>query len=229
MVVLAKAIPDVLIHFGTRIFVMNDIVLIGGANNTENIFPEEILCLLKIRNEILRIRSVLEHHRAIGVDRFFIVDNCSDDGTVDFLMSQSDVALFAAHEEFKSSHAGAKWLHSILDTFCEGRWSLIVDGDELFVYPYFEIIDLGALSVSRYLDYKCSASMLTKYSKAPIRETVHKQTSSLLDTCQYFDPGPYDVYPSPEFPFIKIRGGARRRCFWDANTNGRPPPSARCL
>ena len=58
---------------------MNDIILIGGDKNTENIFPEEVLCLLKVRNETLRIRSVLEHHRSIGVDRFFIVDNCSDE------------------------------------------------------------------------------------------------------------------------------------------------------
>lgn len=204
---------------------MNDIVLISGQKNTENIFPDEILCLLKVRNEMLRIRSVLEHHRAIGVNRFFIVDNCSDDGTVDFLMSQSDVALFAAYDEFKSSQAGAKWLHSILDTFCEGRWSLVVDGDELFVYPYFENNDLGVLC--RFLDKfdhtAMLATMVDMYSTAPICETVHRQASSLLDTCPYFDPGPYDVYPSPDFPFVKIRGGARRRCFWDSNTNGRPP------
>src|SRR5215470_10076115 len=100
-------------------FAMTDIILISGHKNTENIFSDEILCLLKVRNEILRIHSVLAHHRSIGVNRFFIVDNCSDDGTVDFLMSQSDVALFSAHAEFKSSQAGSKWLHSILDTFCQ--------------------------------------------------------------------------------------------------------------
>jgi len=204
---------------------MNDLILVGGKKNTENIFPEEILCLLKVRNEILRIHSVLEHHRAIGVNRFFIVDNCSDDGTVDFLMAQSDVALFAAHEEFKSSQAGAKWLHSILNTFCEGRWSLVVDGDELFVYPYFENNDLGVLCgfLDKFDHTAMLATMVDMYSAAPICETVHKQASSLLDTCPYFDPGPYDVYASPDFPFIKIRGGARRRCFWDSSTNGRPP------
>ena len=200
-------------------------ILISGEKNTKNISPEEILCLLKVRNEILRIHSVLEHHRAIGIDRFFIVDNSSDDGTVEFLRLQPDVALFTTDEEFKTSHAGMKWLHLILDMFSEDRWSLIIDGDELFVYPYFESNNLRALC--SFLDKNSHrvmfAMMVDMYSKEPISKTVHRVPGSLLDTCEYFDSGPYDVYPSPDFPFIKIRGGPRRRCFWDANTNSRPP------
>ena len=42
-----KGIPDVLTRFRDSIFVMNDIILIGGEKNTENILPEEILCLIK--------------------------------------------------------------------------------------------------------------------------------------------------------------------------------------
>jgi glycosyltransferase involved in cell wall biosynthesis len=204
---------------------MNDMVLISGEKNTINIFSEEILCLLKVRNEIVRIQSVLEHHRAIGVDRFFVIDNSSDDGTVEFLKLQPDVALFIADEEFSASSAGMKWLHLILDTFSEDRWSLIVDADELFVYPYFESNNLRTLC--SFLDKNSHrtmfAMMLDMYSKEPISKTVHKRQSSLLDTCEYFDSGPYNVYTSPDFPFIKIRGGPRRRCLWDPNTNLRAP------
>jgi len=202
-----------------------DLVLIAGEKNTTGIFPEVILCIMKVRNEILRIRSVLDHHRMLGIDRFFIVDNGSEDGTVEFLEGQPDVALFVAHKDYKVSHAGLDWVHSILDTFCEGRWSLIVDADELFIYPHFEDHSLGTLC--KFLDkfdHKAMlAIMVDMYSKAPIAETVHQQMVSLLDECKYFDPGPYDIYPSPDFPFIKIRGGPRRRCFWDSSANGRPP------
>ena len=204
---------------------MSDMVLIGGEKNTKNIFPEEILCLLRVRNEILRIQSVLEHHRAIGIDRFFVIDNSSDDGTLEFLKRQPDVALFIADEEYSTSSGGMKWLHLILDTFLEDRWSLIVDADELFVYPHFERNNLGMLC--SFLDKDSHrtmfAMMLDMYSKEPISKTVHNQQSSLLNTCEYFDLGPYDVYTSPDFPFIKIRGGPRRRRLWDPNTNLRAP------
>lgn len=204
---------------------VSDMVLISGEKNTINISPEEIVCLLKVRNEILRIQSVLEHHRAIGIDRFFVVDNSSDDGTVEFLKLQPDVALFITNEQYSANNDGMNWLHSILDKYSEDRWSLIVDGDELFVYPYFESNKLRALC--NFLDQDrhraMFAIMVDMYSTGPISKTVHKRNGSLIDTCEYFDSGPYDVYTSPDFPFVKIRGGPRRRCFWDPDTNLRPP------
>jgi hypothetical protein len=205
--------------------VMSDMVLISGEKNTINIFPNENICLLKVRNEILRIQSVLDHHRALGINRFFVVDNTSDDGTVEFLKLQPDVALFITDREYKASHAGMDWVQLILDSFSEDRWSLIVDADELFVYPYFEKKDIKSLC--SFLDknrYRAMlATMVDMYSKQPISKTAHKEKVPLLNTCEYFDSGPYDIYPSPQFPFIKIRGGPRRRCFWDQSINVRAP------
>ena len=39
----------------------------------------EIRCFCVGRNEAVKIPQFLEHHRGLGVDRFFYVDNGSDD------------------------------------------------------------------------------------------------------------------------------------------------------
>ena len=140
-------------------------------------------------------------------------------------MSQSDVALFAAHEQFNQAMLEQNGFIQFWILFVKvgGHSSWMVTNCSYI--RYFENNGLGVLCrlLDRLYHKVMLLTMVDMYSEIPICETVHKRTSSLLDTCQYFDPGPYDVYPSPEFPFIKIRGGARRRCFWDANTNGRPP------
>jgi Glycosyl transferase family 2 len=48
------------------------------------------------------------------------------------------VTLFTTREEFKSSAGGMNWLHPLLDFYGDGHWCLIIDADELFVYPGFE-------------------------------------------------------------------------------------------
>ena len=58
----------------------------------------EIRAFMCIRNEILRLPWILEYHRRIGIDRFFIVDNGSTDGSLDFLLAQDDVHCFYTHE-----------------------------------------------------------------------------------------------------------------------------------
>jgi hypothetical protein len=48
-----------------------------------------------VRNEALRLPATLRHHCAIGVQRFFVLDNGSTDGTLDLLANEPDVDVFA--------------------------------------------------------------------------------------------------------------------------------------
>ena len=57
-----------------------------------------VFAFLVVRNEILRIKHCLEHHRKLGVRKFFVVDNGSDDGTFSILRDQPDVILFETSE-----------------------------------------------------------------------------------------------------------------------------------
>ena len=64
-------------------------------DRTKAITPGAILCFSTMRNEIIRLPFFLEHHRALGVDHFLIVDNGSDDGTTEYLAAQPDVSLWS--------------------------------------------------------------------------------------------------------------------------------------
>jgi len=200
--------------------------LLSGEKNLKNIAPEEVVCFSTVRNEALRIQSFLNHHRSIGIDRFIIVNNASDDETADILSAQSDVSLFFTDEEFSKSEYGLNWLHPLLDKYRHDSWALTLDADELFVYPHYERSNIGKLC--HYLSAKNCAAMLTimldMYSNKPIKNTVHHPSTSLIDTCPYLDAGPYEIQRHTDvFPFIEFKGGARRRYFWTPNTDVFPP------
>ncbi len=205
---------------------MNDTANVASiaAPNTR-IADDEILCFLSVRNEALRIPQVLDHHRRMGISRFFVVDNQSNDGTADFLAAQPDVHLYSAAGSYAESRFGIDWLHPLLDEFGNGHWILTIDADELFVYPHCERV--GLPSFCQFLDSvghdSVFAILLDMYSDRSIADTLYTAGQSLLESCPYFDPGPYDVVRGTVFPTFELRGGPRRRTFWDSKTPFFPP------
>ena len=67
---------------------------------------DEIRLFARCRNERLRLPAFFQHYRAMGVDRFYIVDNESSDGTIDFLAEQPDVRLFGTPNRFSEAGGG---------------------------------------------------------------------------------------------------------------------------
>jgi glycosyltransferase involved in cell wall biosynthesis len=188
--------------------------------NSSLVGAHAILAFMTARNEMLRLPATLDHYRSMGVDRFFIVDNASSDGTRDFLSKQRDVALFATEDSYAQSRFGMNWLHPLMDNFGEDHWIVNVDADELFIYPYYERITLTKLC--QFLDGEKSNAvfsiLLDMYSDRQIGATVYRQGESLIEACPYFDRGPYKIVRSPIFPYLELRGGPRARVFWEAST-----------
>ncbi len=58
---------------------------------------------MTVRNEALRLPSTLRQHRALGVNRFFVVDNGSTDGTLDLLAGEPDVHVFTTADSYAGS------------------------------------------------------------------------------------------------------------------------------
>lgn len=87
-----------------------------------------------IRNEADILPAFLDHYRALGVERFIIVDNASTDGTIPFLTAQPDVDLYRTKDSYADALAGNMWADCLAHRLCSNRWMLRVDADELLVY-----------------------------------------------------------------------------------------------
>ncbi|WP_372787051.1 glycosyltransferase family 2 protein [Phenylobacterium sp.] len=156
-----------------------------------------------------------DHCRRLGVERFLVVDNGSDDGTLDFLLAQADLHVFSSTDGFAANSMGMAWVNELLDAFADDHWVLIVDADELFIYPRYEQIRLADLC--RFLDTTEARGlfslMLDMYSDRPVGESIHTPGQALVGTCAYFDRGPYRTMAVSQFPYTRIYGGVRDRLF----------------
>jgi len=125
----------------------------------------------------------------LGVDRFFFVDNASQDGSPDFLQSRPKTHLFHTPGSYREAGYGIHWIQSLLDKYGEGHWSVVADADELLYYPYCEI--LGLQELCAILDEEGAGAMpgvlLEMYSKKPIRLTSYKKGEGFLAVASYFD------------------------------------------
>ena len=186
---------------------------------------DEIRAFLVVRNEMLRLPSTLRHHRALGVNRFFVLDNGSTDGTLDYLAGEPDVHIFATDESYAQSSYGITWTNELLDRFGTGHWTLTIDADEQFIYPHYEKIRLSTFC--RHLDATgveaVPCILLDMYSNLTVQDTVHDPHASLLETCRYFDPGPYRRIRAADPPYFQYYGGVRERIFQHIKAPYHPP------
>ena len=97
-------------------------------------------CVVLAHIEALILPEFLRHYRDIGVDRFFIVDDRSTDGSLDFLRAQPDVTIFTPVEGSTYRKDKRFWRAELLDTYCSGKWVVVPDVDEHLVYRGIEDI-----------------------------------------------------------------------------------------
>jgi glycosyltransferase involved in cell wall biosynthesis len=112
----------------------NQLELIGDPQAAAPLLQQSLLVVTVVRNEMIMLPHFLAHYRALGVRCFVFVDNCSDDGTREYLQQQPDVVLYSSDTEYKKSHYGVAWQQAVLGNLCLGKWALLVDADELLVF-----------------------------------------------------------------------------------------------
>jgi hypothetical protein len=171
-----------------------------------------------VRNEILRLPQTLDHHREIGVARFFVIDNASTDGTRQFLLAQPDCHVFLTYDSYSDAANGVNWYNALLNEHGINHWCLTVDADEWFVYPGWERKSLSDLAM--YLDRTGAQGvfsfLLDMYGSGSIADSISEPQRSLLDICPYFD-NQYEWYRSlypaglRTFPGYNVVGGPRWR------------------
>lgn len=169
------------------------------------------------------IKAFIEYHLGLGCEWIVILDNGSQDRTVEFARSYDRVTVLRSALPFGNFKTPMR--HYLMRRFCKNRWCLRVDSDELFDYPgssRFTPTDLLAyLDSHRYtavLGY-----MLGLFPRGPLLHLGDPPAQqSLIDTHCWYDlneierkPYRYEFYgnltpkPTPQVYY----GGIRSKAF----------------
>ncbi len=112
----------------------NALTLVSSEQTLRTVADLPVVVISCMRNEKFMLRHFLSHYRAMGVDGFIVADNGSDDGTLEILEREPDVAVFSAETEYRKSNYGVIWQQMLLGHFRRGKWSVVADADEFLVY-----------------------------------------------------------------------------------------------
>ncbi len=187
--------------------------------NRSKIKKAKNIAVVVCQNEFIHLPALLEHHRNIGIEHFIYIDNISSDESLDYMMEQEDVSIFATTQSYKNYRFSVDWLEVIFANFCYGKWILVIDADEFFVYDDFENKKISVLT--DYADEhnydSFLAPMVDMYNQSKLSEASIKNKVPYA-VCNYFDDiSSMTIQNSNDFgPFsnsVVYSGGLRKRVF----------------
>jgi len=167
-----------------------------------------------VKNDLERVKLQVEYHRGIGIKHFAYIDNMSTDGTFEWLKEQPDVSLFLTEETFNAEAKDA-WRRLVTDILGYDKWYLVLDSDELFMYPGIE-----KKNINVYIDFLESqkiksafSPMIDMYTKGRLFEKDNA-ADEILNSYRYFDA----TYTQRNvFSKYHVAGGPRARVLVPAN------------
>ena len=115
-------------------------------DHTDQIKDGDILLVSTMRNESIRLPYFLKYYRSLGVDHFMFVDNGSTDNSREHLLGQRDVSLWYTKASYKSASFGVDWMNYLQRKYSHDHWTLVVDPDEFFVFPFCDTRSIRALT-----------------------------------------------------------------------------------
>ncbi len=179
---------------------------------------DALCCIIVARNEFIRLKWLVEFYRTQGIDRFYLIDNMSDDQTLSHFADAPDVTILQTKENYRDSRYGVKWHNEVADTYLAGRWVLTVDADEVLVFDGCE--KRGSLkTLCKRLDKEGAQALFTAmidmYSKAPLDQVSYQPGQSLIETFDHFDGQGYWYDAISACPGETVSGGVRTRLFWN--------------
>jgi len=193
----------------------------------ERITSSSLICLTLVHNELNILPDFFEHYRSLGKVSFIIVDDHSNDGSTEYLLKQPDVTVFQPKEGSKYSEHKRIWRRDLMNHYAAGKWCLVPDADEHFVY-----LGMEQKNIHSFIDAleeegveTILTAMLDMYADKPINEHMY-EGGGLAKSFPYFDDQSRDYmsyrlqkvprrylknYPTPQMFFC---GGMRERVFY---------------
>lgn len=182
----------------------------------DKVQSDTILCFVTLRNELIRLPFFLDYYRQLGIGHFLIVDNGSNDGSLEYLTRQPDVSVWQATGSYKASRFGMDWINWLLFRHGVGHWCLTVDPDEFLVYPHCDSRPLQALThwMNASGIKSLSAMLLDVYPKGRIGDHPYHSGQNPLEIACWFDPANYMIHKNGIYGNLWIQGGPRARSFF---------------
>ena len=131
--------------------------------------------------------AFLRHHEQLGAAHTVLLDNGSEDATVEIATSRDRVSVFRTGLPFATYNVPLKrWL---VKRFGGEAWRLYCDVDELFEYPFQEELPLS--SFLRYLNRHgydgVAAQLLDMFPAEPLGEIQGRRELDLKRAYPFFD------------------------------------------
>ena len=169
---------------------------------------KEPILICAVKDDLVKIKLQVEHHRKIGVKHFIYIDNISTDGTFEWLREQEDVTLYKVETSFKGRTKSA-WQNLAVKQEGYGKWYLILDSDELFAYPGMENIN-----IQKYISFlekkgitAITTPLVDMYSKGNIFTT--NVIENIRNEYCFFDTVYYvkseEIYGGPRFRIFSMK------------------------
>ena len=190
--------------------------LTSVVDRTNAIRPSDIILICTLRNERVRLPFFLQYYRNLGVDRFLFVDNGSDDGSQDYLAQQPDASVWSTNASYKKANFGIDWVNWLGRKYAGEHWTLVVDVDEFFVFPFCDTRQIRALTdwLENSNIRSFSAMMLDMYPKGRVDARQYVEGQDPLEIAGWFDSGNYFMSRNKTYGNLWIQGGPRARVFF---------------
>ncbi len=149
--------------------------------------PDELVVVCPVRDGEPWVRAFIEHHFSLGVKHVVLLDNGSEDDTVAIAREYDSVTVLRTMEPFKTHKIAFK--RYLIKRFGKGRWVLCLDIDEMFDYPYSDVV--GLVSLLEYLNRgsytALVAYILDRFPEKPLLSAAEDTDKPLKELHNFYD------------------------------------------
>ena len=184
---------------------------------------EELIVLCVVRNGEMHVKSFIEHHLALGVKHIVLLDNGSTDDTIAIAKRYPHVTILSTKCPYRVFETHMK--HYLVRRFSRLRWSLFADIDELFDYPFSDVLSLKMLLA--YLNAHSYTAVVTQmldmFSEHSLGQQHSDKEDSVREIYTYYDASNIHSYGEYNFGTLSNKevkfhyGGIRKTLFGTDN------------